>query len=121
MAFTTLDPAGHAVAAVAARVPTQTARALGGDVEGAGIILAIGGTAEPRVIEISRVAAWFGLTPAEARLAAALASGDRLADYCSVRCVSINAGRFLLKGVFRKTEVTSQAQLAALIARLPAD
>lgn len=120
MAFATCDAAGHPVAAVAARVPTQTARVLGGEVEGAGIILAIGGSAEPRAIEISRVAAWFGLTPAEARLAAALASGERLADYCAVRCVSINAGRFLLKGVFRKTEVSSQAQLAALIGRLPA-
>jgi DNA-binding CsgD family transcriptional regulator len=119
MAFATSDAAGHPVAAVAARVPTQTARVLGGEVEGAGIILAIGGGAEARGIEISRVAAWFGLTPAEARLAAALASGNRLGDYCAARCVSLNAGRFLLKGIFRKTEVNSQAQLAALIGRLP--
>jgi DNA-binding CsgD family transcriptional regulator len=65
------------------------------------------------------VAAWFGLTPAEARLAAALAAGRNLADYCAARNVSVAAGRYLLKGIFRKTEVASQAQLAALISRLP--
>ncbi len=119
-AFTVQDRDGAAVAAVAARVPTQTARVLGGEVEGVGVILAIGGGAEPRGLEIDRVAAWFGLTPAEARLATALGGGARLADYCAARSVSINAGRYLLKGVFRKTEVTSQAQLAALLARLPA-
>lgn len=119
-AFASAGDDGAVVGSVAARVPTQTARVLGGHVEGAGIILAIGGGAEPRAIEISRIAAWFGLTPAEARLASALAGGQPLADYCAIRGVSINAGRFLLKGVFRKTEVASQAQLAALLGRMPA-
>jgi hypothetical protein len=31
----------------------------------------------------------------------------------------LNAGRFLLKGVFRKTEVATQAKLVALVSRLP--
>jgi hypothetical protein len=51
---------------------------LGGCVEGAGLIVSIGGGGEERTIEIRRVAAWFGLTPAEARLATALAAGVSL-------------------------------------------
>ncbi len=119
MAFATTDSRGRTVTAVAARVPAQTARVLGGEVEGAGLIVSIGGGAEPRAIEIGHVAAWFGLTPAEARLASALSSGMTLTDYCGIRNVSIGAGRFLLKSVFRKSEVSSQAQLAALLARMP--
>lgn len=118
-AFTTTDVAGATVAVVGARVPTQTARALGGAVEGVGLIMSIGAGGEARTIEISRVAAWFGLTPAEARLASALAGGMNLSDYCAFRNVSVNSGRFLLKGVFRKTEVNSQAALVALVSRLP--
>ena len=118
-AFATTDRDGLGVAVVGARVPAQSARALDGTVEGAGLIVSIGGGAEPRTLEISQVAAWFGLTPAEARLATGLASGMSLKDYCALRNVSLNAGRFLLKGVFRKTDVASQAQLAALVGRLP--
>jgi DNA-binding CsgD family transcriptional regulator len=71
------------------------------------------------VVEIDRVAQWFALTPAEARLAVALAAGQTLQDYAALRAVSLNAARFLLKGIFRKTGATSQAQLVATLARLP--
>lgn len=118
-AFSVLDRDGGHAMAVGARVPAQSARALGGAVEGAGLIVSIGGGAEPRTIEISRLAAWFDLTPGEARLASALAEGSGLQAYCDTRNISLNAGRFLLKGVFRKTEVTSQAQLVSLISQLP--
>ncbi len=118
-AFATLDRHGQRVAAVAARVPTQSARALGGTLVGAGLIVSIGGGEDPPALEISRVGAWFGMTASEARLAAALAGGARLQDYSAARNVSVNAARFLLKGVFRKTGATSQAELAALLARLP--
>ena len=59
------------------------------------------------------------ITPAEARLAVALAGGQSLRDYAALRAVSLNAVRFLLKGIFRKTGATSQAQLVAMVARLP--
>lgn len=118
-AFATRDREGRNVAAVGARIPTQSARALGGAVEGAGLILSIGGSAEPPALEINRVATWYGMTPAEARLATALAAGETLQRYSAARNVTVNAARFLLKGVFRKTGVASQAQLTALLARLP--
>lgn len=118
-AFVTSDRAGGTVAAVAARVPAQSIRALGGKVEGAGLIISIGGGGELPAIEISRLASWFDLTPSEARLASALAAGVSLLDYSIERNVSLNAARFLLKGVFRKTSVSSQAQLVALVCGLP--
>jgi DNA-binding CsgD family transcriptional regulator len=118
-ALVTSDRDGRTIAAVAARVPAQSIRALGGRVEGAGLIISIGGGRDLPAIEISRLASWFDLTPSEARLASALAAGVSLRDYSIERNVSLNAARFLLKGVFRKTEVTSQAQLVAMICGLP--
>ena len=68
---------------------------------------------------IDRVREWFGLTHAEARLAVLLAEGGSLEDHCQLRGVSMNAARFLLKGVFAKTGVSRQAELVHLIANSP--
>jgi DNA-binding CsgD family transcriptional regulator len=62
---------------------------------------------------------WFGLTPAEARLAASLAEGASLEDFASTRGVSLNAARFLLKGVFAKTETNRQPHLVAKLQAAP--
>ncbi len=104
---------------LAARLPTQTTRTLGGVVEGAGLLVSIGVGGGAPLLEIDRLGAWFGLTPAEARLVAALAGGDNLQDYAARRNVSLNAVRFLLKGVYRKTGADSQARLVARIRDLP--
>jgi DNA-binding CsgD family transcriptional regulator len=119
-AFQAVGADGVGYAVLGARIAEQRAQALGGFVAGTALIISVGGGAKAAVIEIDRIAAWFGLTPAEARLAAALAAGTALQDFAAARAVSINAARFLLKSVFRKTRVSSQAQLVALIARLPA-
>ncbi len=68
---------------------------------------------------IERLRDWFGLTHAEARLASVLADGGTIEDHCTLRGVSLNAGRFLLKGIFAKTGVSRQAQLVKLIAASP--
>ncbi len=83
-------------------MPTQTTRTLSGVVEGAGLLVSIGVGGGAPLLEIDRLGAWFGLTPAEGRLVAALAGGDNLQDYAARRNVSLNAVRFLLKGVYRK-------------------
>lgn len=120
LAFQTLAEDGREWPVLAARILEQSARQLGGVVEGAAMIVTIGSSpGETPVVEIDRVAQWFGLTPAEARLAVAIANGETIQNYAALRAVSVNAARFLLKGVFRKTGATSQAQLAAIIARLP--
>jgi DNA-binding CsgD family transcriptional regulator len=119
-AFQATSRSGRELPVLAARIAPQRAQLLGGLATGAAVIITIGSApGETPVVEINRVAQWFGLTPAEARLAVAISDGTSLQDYAAERAVTINAIRFLLKGVFRKTAVTSQAQLAAIIARLP--
>lgn len=118
-AFRATGPSGSELAVLGARLNPQTAETLEGPVEGAGLILTIGLGARAPLIAINRLAAWFGLTPAESRLAAALAAGETLDAYAAKRSVSLNAARFLLKGIYRKTGAGSQAQLVARIRDLP--
>ncbi len=111
--------AGDGLAVLAARLPAPRAGVLGGWAEGAGLIVTIGARPQAPSLEISRLAAWFGLTPGEGRLAAALAADTSLQDYAQARNVSLNAVRFLLKGVYRKTGAGSQAQLISILQKLP--
>ncbi|MBL8770300.1 MAG: helix-turn-helix transcriptional regulator [Phenylobacterium sp.] len=60
----------------------------------------------------------FGLTPAEARLAAAVFDGLTLAEAAERFGVSVNTTRFQLARVFDKTGVTRQAELVKLMMRL---
>ena len=76
---------------------------------------------QPQAAEISAEAlrGLYGLTPAEARIAAVVtvaASIDELAQRVGL---SRNTVKTHLKGVFRKCEVASFAQLAALVATGP--
>lgn len=106
---------------LAARITRQSVPQIGGVALGASLIVTLGSApGETPVVAVDRIAQWFGLTPAEARLAVALDAGQSLNDYAAERAISLNAVRFLLKGVFRKTGATSQAQLLATLARLPA-
>jgi DNA-binding CsgD family transcriptional regulator len=121
LAFQTFGASDKECPVLVARITRQSAQQLGSIRFGASLIVTLGSApGETPVVEIDRVAQWFGLTPAEARLAVALAAGDTLRDYAALRAVSLNAVRFLLKGIFRKTGATSQAQLVAMLARLPA-
>lgn len=120
LAFQAVGPSGTECPVLVARIMRQSAQQMNGISLGASLIVTLGSSpGETPVVEIDRVAQWFGLTPAEARLAVALAAGDTLRDYAALRAVSVNAVRFLLKGIFRKTGATTQAQLVALLARLP--
>jgi DNA-binding CsgD family transcriptional regulator len=59
----------------------------------------------------------FGLTPAEAALAAELAQGANLSEIADARRVSIETARTLLKRAMAKTESRSQGQLIGLLGR----
>ena len=61
----------------------------------------------------------FGLTPAEASLAAAIAAGRTLAEHASKRGVSVETARSHMAAIRRKTGCHRQADLTALLARLP--
>jgi DNA-binding CsgD family transcriptional regulator len=60
----------------------------------------------------------FGLTAAEAKLAAALATGARLEAVAEELGISRHTARSQLKAVFAKTGTHRQSQLVALLARL---
>jgi DNA-binding CsgD family transcriptional regulator len=121
LAFQAILPDGREVPVLGARIAETYTRPLGGIVAGTAIIVTIGsGPGETPVVEIDRVAQWFNLTSAEARLSVAISNGTSVGDYAAERAVSTNAVRFLLKSIFRKTGAVSQAQLAVMVARLPA-
>jgi DNA-binding CsgD family transcriptional regulator len=105
---------------LAMRIETPLERTLGGTIDG-GAILLVGSRFQGgvRAETMENYIHWFGLTPTEARLAAMLAQGNSLEDFANSRGVSINAGRFLLKGIFAKTGTSKQAQLVSLLRDAP--
>ena len=119
LAFKIAGPDDDLISVLGARIETQTAAGPTGVLEGAGLILCFGMGEGAPLIRIDRLTAWFGLTPAEGLLAEALSKGASLADHAAGRNVSVNAGRFLLKSVFRKVGVSSQSQLVARLHALP--
>jgi len=116
--FTIRDRGGNEVVVLAARLKTQTMPVLGGELEGASVVLSIGVCDRAPLLEINRLGDRFGLTAMEARLAAALAAGGTLGDYAAKRHVSMNALRLQLKSIYRKTETAS---LENMVSRLRND
>lgn len=64
------------------------------------------------------ICALFDLTPAEARLARAIAEGMSPQEIANQSRTSLQTVRTQLKSVFKKTSVNRQAELAALLAKL---
>lgn len=65
------------------------------------------------------VAASFDLTPAEARVAIALARGASVVDVATELAVSPHTIRAQVKAVLAKTGTSRQAELVSLLAALP--
>ncbi len=66
----------------------------------------------------SRLMLLFKLTPAEAKLAVCLASGESLEEATDRLGVSLGTARNQLKSIFQKTETNRQAELVALLWRV---
>jgi DNA-binding CsgD family transcriptional regulator len=66
--------------------------------------------------QAERVAAAYGLTPAEARLLAALSEGERVADYADRAGIALSTAKTHLRALFEKTGVNRQADLMRLVA-----
>lgn len=71
-------------------------------------------------VDPQQVAELFGLTPAEARVACAVAEGGDLKTLADRESLSVETVRVQLKSVFRKTGTRRQNELAARILRSPA-
>ena len=59
----------------------------------------------------------FTLTPAEAKLAAALAEGQSLSEIAEILNITYHTARVHLRSIFQKTEVNRQGKLVALLRR----
>ena len=57
----------------------------------------------------------FGLTPAEARLAAGLVSGRSIKDIAASANITVKTGRTYLDRIFAKTGTRQQSELVALL------
>jgi DNA-binding CsgD family transcriptional regulator len=104
---------------VAMRVDAAAGGDLSGPNGGASVLLVGGGRLNVSDEAITRLRDWFNLTPSEAKIAAYVADGRTLEDFARDRGVSLNAARFLMKGVFGKTGVGRQAELVALLREAP--
>jgi DNA-binding CsgD family transcriptional regulator len=70
-------------------------------------------------IDTGMLRQWFGLTPAEARLAVVLAQGHSLAEALDRLGVGVNTARTQLKTIFGKTGTNRQAELVRLLLSVP--
>jgi DNA-binding CsgD family transcriptional regulator len=75
--------------------------------------VASGTQAQP---DVALLRALFDLSPAEARLTAALASGRKLAHSAAGCSIRLSTARSYLEAIFRKTGVHKRSELVALIA-----
>jgi DNA-binding CsgD family transcriptional regulator len=64
------------------------------------------------------LAAAFGLTPAEARLARRIGTGEKLTDAAEAEGIALETARTRLKAIFAKTDTHRQAELTILVSRL---
>jgi DNA-binding CsgD family transcriptional regulator len=62
----------------------------------------------------------YGLTPGEARLACAVASGESLESYASARGINVSTARWTMKQVLAKTGAKRQADLVRILLTGPA-
>lgn len=107
------------LAAMALRVEDQPSEPFNPDFGPVRIMIVAGVNHRASFAHVDHLRDWFGLTPAEARLAANLAEGGSLEDFAAMRGVSINAARFLLRGIYDKTEVNRMPRLVAKLREAP--
>ncbi len=84
---------------------------------GAMLILSDGG--RRRALPAASLGRLFGLTPAQAAMAAALAAGATLEEHARKRGISRETARSHLAGIRRRTGCRRQAELVALLSRVP--
>jgi DNA-binding CsgD family transcriptional regulator len=100
-------------------VEAMPVTAFGSDLFGSGrVIFLLTDLTAPLRPEATQLCAAFGLTVAEAKLAAKLGSGSGIDGAAASLGVSRETARTQLKAVFAKTNTRRQAELAALVSRL---
>jgi DNA-binding CsgD family transcriptional regulator len=114
--FLVRDPAG-AIVARASVEPLQRRRSNPATVSAH--LVSLHGQPGTATVSADSLSALYGLTAAEARVAAGALAARSILDLARRLALSPNTVKTHLKGVFRKCEVGSFAQLAALVATGP--
>ncbi len=83
-------------------------------------IVRVYGAPWPRAPDHAALVAAYGLTSAEARVAAALMSGETVRELATRHAVSIDTARTHLKRILEKTATSRQVELVWLLRRGPA-
>jgi DNA-binding CsgD family transcriptional regulator len=84
------------------------------------VLLFLVDTERPLACPVEHIAHLFGLSPAEARLAYALASGRTLMQHAAASNVALSTVRTQLRYVLKKSSLHRQSDLIRVIAGLPA-
>jgi DNA-binding NarL/FixJ family response regulator len=82
-------------------------------------VLLVGDPDNQTLPSVETVTRLFELTDAEARLALALAEGQRIEEAAEVLGITLSSARTYLKRIFGKTGVTRQAELVRLVMAAP--
>jgi len=101
-------------------ISNETSLSLGIDSSRATAALFIGIGGKQRNFSLEILSSYYGLTPAEARLASALSNGHSLEEIAEQFCISKNTVRTQLRSCFQKTGVNRQTELVKLILSDPA-
>jgi DNA-binding CsgD family transcriptional regulator len=78
-------------------------------------ILTLTPVAPPMAPPIELIQCLFDLTPAEARVARSLASGETVEEIASARRLSVSTVRSHVRGVLEKTGCNRQAEIIAIL------
>jgi len=97
----------------------QTLDVIGLPTAGAGALVMISDPESCQQLPLDSLRRLFGLTPAEAALAAAMGRGVALADYAGNAGITTGTARKLLKQLFAKTDTHRQGELVSLLLRSP--
>jgi DNA-binding CsgD family transcriptional regulator len=117
--FTATAPQGERLVLSALAVGPEQAGQFSGGASGAALMIVGGQRLRMSEGEIEALQAGFGLTAAEARLAACLIEGIGVRGYADYRGVSVEAGKYLLKSIYAKTGLSNQTELIALLREAP--
>lgn len=79
------------------------------------VLVVVHGTGESLRLDPEQVSRCYGLTPTEGLLAAAIASGQSVAEFAAARGCSVETARTHLKRVLEKTETRRQPELVRLL------
>jgi DNA-binding CsgD family transcriptional regulator len=119
MTFTAVGKSGRQIVMTALVVDAEHGDQFAAKAGGTALMLVGGQRMEISDEATKALQSGFGLTAAEARLASFLIEGSGVRGYAADKGVSIEAGKYLLKGIYAKTGLSNQTELIAMLREVP--